>query len=95
MDAGRVFAQVRLPIDYAADFDANHIRLRRFLAPLAEGVLEEYRRTGSFTALAWQAGPGSYHPPLPPDELQAVLTARRLADVAPDVTAGGRGDAGA
>jgi methionyl-tRNA formyltransferase len=88
IDAGPVIAQVRLPIDYDANFDVNHARLRRFLAPLAEGVLADYRATGRFTALPWDAGPDSYHPPLSPEELETVLTARRLADIAPAPKAG-------
>ncbi|HIJ93676.1 MAG TPA: hypothetical protein HPP84_09935 [Rhodospirillaceae bacterium] len=81
IDAGPIIAQVRLPIDYGRDFDANHARLRKTLKPLARLVLEEYRERGTVTALLWTPDADSYHPPLSPDELRRVLEAPSLGAV--------------
>lgn len=80
IDAGPIVAQIRLPIDYDADFDANHARLRRALEPMARLVLAEYASRGVFPAWAWTPTPDSYHPPLPPETFRTVLEAGRLAD---------------
>ncbi len=78
IDAGPIIAQVRIPIDYGRDFDANHARLRMTLKPLARLVLEEYRDRGTVTALPWTPDAASYHAPLSPDELRHVLEAPSL-----------------
>ncbi len=81
IDAGPIIAQVRLPIDYGRDFDANHARLRKTLKPLARLVLEEYRERSTVTALPWTPDADSYHPPLTPDELRRVLEAPSLGAI--------------
>jgi len=80
IDAGPILAQIRIPIDYDANFDRNHLRLRSYLGTMALDIFKAYMATGRFVGVPWVPTPESYHRPLTPKELHEVLDAERLAD---------------
>jgi folate-dependent phosphoribosylglycinamide formyltransferase PurN len=83
IDAGPIIAQYRVPIDYSANFDANHDRLRKAFEPMARLVLSDYKGSGKFTALPWTATEESYYPPLSPDQVRKVLDSPTLGSLYP------------
>ena len=81
VDAGPIIAQYRVPIDYSANFDVNHLRLRKAFEPMTKLVLGDYGERGNFTALPWTATEESYYPPLSPDQVRRVLDSPTLGSL--------------
>ncbi len=81
IDAGPIVAQLRLPIDYDANFDANHARLRHALHPFAADIFNAANKAGRWHAVSWPSREAPYFPPLNEAEMKAVFDARRLGDI--------------
>lgn len=78
IDAGPVVAQIRIPIDYARDYEFQSNRLLGYLSALTEDVCSQYKETGHVFALKWDVKSSQYCDSLDRDVLGRIMSVPSL-----------------
>lgn len=82
IDAGPFVARITLPINYDQDYHYNEARLRSFLSPITESLLQEYRLAGKLSSWPVKAGAKkNYFKPLDGPVLSRIFSANKLKKV--------------